>query len=102
MIDWKEQLGDYIEPEHLDELLKVQRDYIQATIFALGMLADVMDGDMTGAERDEHIYDARSIIMAAIKEHSNEDANNTAEQAALMRRIIDATRRLVATIPNTV
>ena len=55
-------------PEHQVELDAIRRTPVQKIIYALGMLADVVDGNMVGDERDIHVQDAREVIAGAIQE----------------------------------
>jgi hypothetical protein len=57
-----------MQPEHEAELNAFPRTPRMKLIYALGMLSDVVDGDMTGEERDIHINDAKEIILMAWNE----------------------------------
>ncbi len=57
-----------MQPEHKAELDSMPRTPRMKLIYALGMLSDVVDGDMTGDDRDIHIYDAKETMLIAWEE----------------------------------
>jgi len=57
----KENWGG-INPKHLEEMNSFAVTPITRIIYAMSLLSDVMDKDMIGEERNEHIKDVKIII----------------------------------------
>ena len=57
-----------MQSEHKAELESMPRTPAMKIIYAMGMLSDVVDGDMTGEDRDIHVSDAKEIILTAWNE----------------------------------
>ena len=51
-----------INPKHLEEMNSFAVTPITRIIYAMSLLSDVMDKDMIGEERNEHIKDVKIII----------------------------------------
>ena len=51
-----------INPKHLEEMNSFAVTPITRIIYAMSLLSDVMDKDMIGEERNEHINDVKIII----------------------------------------
>lgn len=61
-----------MQTEHKRELDCMPRTPKMKLIYAMGILSDVVDGDMTGDDRDTHINDAKEIILIAWDEEGGE------------------------------
>lgn len=57
-----------MQPEHRAELDSLHRSPREKVVYALGMLSDIVDGNMVGEQRDIHINDAKEIIIGQMED----------------------------------
>ena len=80
-----------INPKHLEEMNSFAVTPITRIIYAISLLSDVMDKDMIGEERNEHIKDVKIIIKNYLinNEPQLRETQPTASSPAYSHKILN-------------